>query len=56
MLRSVQVAADGRKATLKIDGLVQGHVHHLNFKGLRSRSGMPLLNSSIYYTINELPK
>ena len=50
------VSADGKKVRLKIDGLVQGHVHHLEAKGVSSRSGTKLWHPEAWYTLNEIPK
>jgi UDP-2,3-diacylglucosamine pyrophosphatase LpxH len=53
---SATVAKDNKSVRLKIDGLVKGHVHHLVSRGVRSKSGLPLLHPNAYYTLNEIPK
>ncbi len=50
------VSPDKKKVRLKIDGLVQGHVHHLTAKGVKSASGNPLWHSEAWYTLNEIPR
>lgn len=51
----VNVASDGQSVDLKVDGLVQGHVHDFHLPDMRSADGEPLLHSSAYYTLNEIP-
>ena len=50
------VAKDNKSVTLKVEGLVKGHVHHLVSGGIRSKEGLPLLHPNAYYTLNEIPK
>jgi hypothetical protein len=50
------VAADNKSVRLRIEGLVKGHVHHLISKGVRSKTGLPLLHPNAYYTLNEIPR
>jgi UDP-2,3-diacylglucosamine pyrophosphatase LpxH len=54
-ITAASVSADGLKVRLKIDGLVQGHVHHLNAKKLASASKQPLWHPDAWYTLNEIP-
>jgi glucose/arabinose dehydrogenase len=54
-IESIQVAADGMSAELKIEGLMIGHVHELKAAGVRAQSGEPLLHAEAYYTLNYLP-
>jgi hypothetical protein len=49
------VSSDGKSVRLKIDGLVKGHVHHLEAKGVRSTNGSSLWHPNAYYTLNEIP-
>ena len=49
------VSDDGLQVRLKIDGLVQGHVHDFDFERMRSQENAPLLHSKAYYTLNEIP-
>ncbi len=50
------VSSDKKSVRLVIDGLVRGHVHHLDSKDLKSAKGETLLHSDAYYTLNEIPK
>jgi hypothetical protein len=52
---SVTVSDDGLSARLKIEGLVKGHVHHLKSPGVKSATGLPLLHTDAYYTLNNIP-
>lgn len=49
------VSEDRKSVRLKIDGLVKGHVHHLNTPNLKSSRGKPLWHSEAWYTLNEIP-
>lgn len=53
---SATVSSDRTKVRLKINGLVQGHVHHLDAKGVKSATGDPLWHPEAWYTLNEIPK
>lgn len=53
---SVVVSKDGLKATVKVSGLVQGHVHDFHLPQMRSVEGETLLHTSAYYTLNEIPQ
>jgi len=55
-ITAADVSADGKKVRLKVDGLIQGHVHHLEAKGVISRSGTKLWHPEAWYTLNEIPK
>jgi glucose/arabinose dehydrogenase len=55
-ITAADVSADGKKVRLKVDGLVQGHVHHLEAKGVSSRSGVKLWHPEAWYTLNEIPR
>lgn len=50
------VSADKTKVRLKVDGRVQGHVHHLTASGVKSASGTGLWHPEGWYTLNEIPK
>jgi glucose/arabinose dehydrogenase len=54
-ITAADVSADGKRVRLKVDGLVQGHVHHLTAKGVTSKSGTKLWHSEAWYTLNEIP-
>lgn len=54
-IRSADIADDGRRVRLQIDGLQRGHVHELHVDGVRSHAGLPVLHPVAYYTLNYLP-
>jgi hypothetical protein len=49
------VSADGFQSQLRIDGLMQGHVHDFDLQQIRSVDGAPLVHVNAYYTLNEIP-
>ncbi|QEF97416.1 hypothetical protein Mal15_14560 [Stieleria maiorica] len=49
------VSPDGLSVQLKIDGLVQGHVHEFDLAPIRSAEGGKLVHVNAYYTLNEIP-
>ena len=51
-IKAAKVAEDGMSVELTIDGLQVGHVHELHAKGIRAKSGEPLLHNDAYYTLN----
>ena len=53
---SVKLSADRLQAHLKIDGLVQGHVHEFDVRSLKDSADIPILHRNAYYTLNEIPK
>ncbi|MDH4445107.1 MAG: hypothetical protein QE267_08245 [Akkermansiaceae bacterium] len=55
-ITAATVSRDQKSVRLKISGLVRGHVHHLDSKGIKSASGAPLWHTNAYYTLNEIPK
>ncbi len=50
------VSDDGRQVELKINGLMQGHIHDFDFAEVRSATGDRLVHHKAYYTLNEIPK
>lgn len=52
---SATISPDGTKVHLKVDGRVQGHVHHLTAKGVTSKTGSGLWHPEAWYTLNEIP-
>ncbi len=50
------ISSDKKSVRLKVDGLVRGHVHHLNASGIKSAASTSLLHPDAYYTLNEIPK
>ena len=55
-ITAATVSPDKKSVRLKIDGLVRGHVHHLEAKGVKSATGQNLWHPDAYYTLNEIPK
>ena len=55
-IAAAAVSPDGLKVRLKVDGLVQGHVHHVTAKGVTSKSGGKLWHPEAWYTLNEIPR
>ncbi len=55
-ITAATVSADKTKVSLKIDGRVQGLVHHLTANGVKSASGTGLWHPEGWYTLNEIPK
>ena len=53
-ISAVEVSDDGLHARLVVSGLMRGHVHELDAKGVRSTGGENLLHSQAYYTLNNL--
>ena len=50
------VSPDKKSIRLKIDGLVRGHIHHLDSKAVKSAAGESIWHPDAYYTLNEIPK
>jgi hypothetical protein len=53
---AAEVAADGLSVRLRVQGLLQGHVHDFHLPGLTDRGGEPLVHDRAYYTLNEIPR
>jgi hypothetical protein len=54
-LLSATVSDDRKSVRLKIDGLQEGHIHHLKSPGVKSSAGNTLLHTDAYYTLNYIP-
>ena len=54
-ITGAKVSEDGLSVELTVIGRVQGHVHHLNSKGVTSAKGAKLWHADVYYTLNEIP-
>lgn len=50
-----QVSDDGFEVQLRVEGLVQGHVHEFDLQPTRSAGGEKLVHVNAYYTLNEIP-
>ena len=56
-VQGVQVSEDLMRVRIKIDGLTQYHIHHLQLDGIRERDNFySLVHPSAYYTLNEIPE
>ncbi|GAB3034245.1 plastocyanin/azurin family copper-binding protein [Spirosoma pulveris] len=54
-IRGVVVAPDGMSARIVADTVLrEGYIHEVKAEGVRSASGMPLLHSVGYYTLNAI--
>ena len=51
----VEMAQDGKKARLFVEGLREGFICEVEASGVRNQSGQPILHPTAYYTINYLP-
>lgn len=57
-IESATVSPDGKRVTLKVQGLVEGNVHELHADGVRSAADLgkrPLLHPEAYYTLMQIP-
>ncbi len=52
----VKISSDGRDVDLRLEALVEGHVHEFDLVDVRSAEGKPLVHRNAYYTVNEIPK
>jgi hypothetical protein len=55
-ITSVKVSDDGLRARVSLDAMVIGSIHELKMPGVRSAEGKPLLHSTGWYTLWNLPK
>lgn len=56
VVRSAEVAGDGRSVRLTVEPLRAGYVHELHLDGVRSDDGEPLLHPEAYYTLVNIPE
>ena len=54
-IKSATLSSDKKSVHLKIDGLVKGNIHEINFPGIKNLNGKNLLHAVAYYTLNEIP-
>lgn len=47
---------DGLSVTLRLDEIIEDHIHDFSLTGITSASGERLLHTKAYYTVNEIPK
>jgi hypothetical protein len=55
-ITAATVSGDKKSVRLKVDGMVRGHVHHLESKGVKSAADQPLWHPDAWYTLNEIPR
>tara|TARA_B100001175_G_C19425248_1_gene598254 strand:- start:54 stop:1184 length:1131 start_codon:yes stop_codon:yes gene_type:complete len=55
VIKSATVSNDNKSVHLKIDGLVKGNIHEINFAGVKNTKDEVLLHGIGYYTLNEIP-
>jgi hypothetical protein len=55
-VQAVKLSADGKTASLRVDGFRKGRIYELNLNGVRSSDGNPVLHPVGYYTLNDIPK
>jgi azurin/glucose/arabinose dehydrogenase len=55
IVNTVELAADGLSAKLKIDGMRLGFIHQIKAATLKAQTGEKLLHDTGYYTLNEVP-
>jgi hypothetical protein len=56
VVKSVELSADGRSATIVLGELKTGYVHEFDLGALRDRGKGELLHRNAYYTVNEVPQ
>lgn len=55
-IKGVKVSDDGLKVRVVVDNLRQYYIHHIMVPGVRAKdNGLPVLHSSAYYTLNNIP-
>ena len=55
-VKGIKVSSDGMKVRVVVDNLRQYYLHELNVGGIRSTTGLPVLHSTAYYTLNNIPE
>jgi hypothetical protein len=50
------VSEDRLQVDIKVEGLVQGHVHEFDLEPMRELGGGKLVHENAYYTLNEIPR
>lgn len=56
VVEKAEVSNNGTQVHLRVNGLVQGHVHDFDLSAIRSFNGKSLVHNRAYYTLNEIPK
>jgi len=47
-------SADGRSVHLEVDGMVAGHIHEFDLRGVQAKDGGRLLHTQAFYTLNRI--
>jgi hypothetical protein len=55
-VQGVMVSADGKTASLALDGFRPGRVYELHLDGVKSADGEGVLHPEAYYTLNDVPR
>lgn len=55
-ITAATVSTDKKSVRIKAEGMVRGHVHHLESKGVKSATGASLWHKDAFYTLNEIPR
>ena len=55
-VKAAVISDDGMGIRLAVDGLRQGYIYAITAEGVLSDEGFPLLHSSAYYTLNQIPE
>lgn len=56
-IQGVKVSDDGLSVRLIVDNMRKNYIHHIELDGIRSEDeNQPLLHSSAYYTLKEIPE
>ena len=55
-ITAATVSTDKKSVRIKVEGMVRGHVHHLESKGVKSATGASLWHKDAFYTLNEIPR
>ena len=55
-IKGVKVSEDGMKVRIVIDNLRPYYLHEIMVAGVKSKDGLPVLHSTAYYTLNNIPE
>lgn len=47
---------DGLSVLVKLDNIVEDHIHDFDLAGMRAQAGESLVHNRAYYTVNEIPR
>jgi glucose/arabinose dehydrogenase len=53
-VKSVTLSADGTRASVVLPEIRRGYVYQMDLSGIAATDGTPLVNSTVYYTVNQL--